>query len=41
VIFDRAEVRRLLGHLSLFTDPIPGRSARDPPDLWTEAYDFD
>jgi hypothetical protein len=41
VIVDRAEVKRLLEHLSLFTEPIPGRSARDPPDLRTEAYDFD
>ena len=40
VIFDRAEVKRLLGHLRLFTEPIPVQSARDPPDLWTEAYDF-
>jgi hypothetical protein len=41
VIFDGAEVKRLLGHLRLFTEPIPVQSARDPPDLWTEAYDFD
>jgi hypothetical protein len=40
VIVDRAEVKRLLGHLSLFTEPIPVQSATDPPDLWTEAYDF-
>jgi hypothetical protein len=40
VIFDRAEVKRLLEHLRLFTEPIPVQSARDPPDLWTEAYDF-
>jgi hypothetical protein len=36
VIFDHAEVKRLLTHLRLFSDPIPVRRARDPPDLWTE-----
>jgi hypothetical protein len=41
VIFDRDEVKRLLEHLRLFTEPIPMKSARDPPELWTEAYDFD
>jgi hypothetical protein len=41
VIVDRAEVKRLLVYLRLFTEPIPVQSARDPPDLWTEAYDFD
>ena len=41
VIVDRAEVKRLLEHLRLFTEPIPVKSERDPPDLWTEAYDFD
>jgi hypothetical protein len=41
VIFDRAEVKRLHEHLRLFTEPIPVKSARDPPELWTEAYDFD
>jgi hypothetical protein len=40
VVFDRAEVKRFLGHLRLFTEPIPVQSATDPPDLWTEAYDF-
>jgi hypothetical protein len=40
VIFDHAEVKRLLQHLCLFSDPIPVRSARDPLELWTEAYDF-
>jgi len=40
VIFDHAEVKRLLQHLRLFSAPIPVRPARDPPELWTEAYDF-
>jgi hypothetical protein len=40
VIVDHAEVKRLLEHLRLFTEPIPVQSARDPPDLWTEAYDL-
>ena len=40
VLFDRAEVKRLLQCLRIFSDPIPVRTARDPPDLWTEAYDF-
>jgi hypothetical protein len=30
VIFDHAEVKRLLTHLRLFSDPIPVRRARDP-----------
>jgi hypothetical protein len=38
---DEARVKRLLEHLRLFTEPIPVHSARDPPELWTEAYDFD
>lgn len=41
VILDRDEVKRLLEHLRLFTEPIPLQSARDPPELWTEAYDFE
>ena len=41
VIFDRDEVKRLVAHLRLFTEPIPLQSAREPPELWTEAYDFD
>ena len=41
VIFDRDEVKRLLGHLRLVTEPVPMKSARDPPELWPEAYDFD
>lgn len=40
VIVDHAEVKRLLQHLHLFSDPIPVRRARDPPELWTESYDF-
>jgi hypothetical protein len=40
VIFDDAEVKRLLQHLRRFSAPIPVRAARDPPELWTEAYDF-
>jgi hypothetical protein len=40
LIFDHAEVKRLLTHLRLFSDPIPVRRARDPPELWTETYDF-
>jgi hypothetical protein len=40
VILDRDEVKRLLEHLRLFTEPIPMKSARDPPELWTKAYDF-
>ena len=40
VVFDHAEVKRLLQHLRLFSEPIPVRRARDPPELWTEAYDF-
>jgi len=35
------EVQRLLEHLCLFTEPIPVKNARDPPELWTEAFDFD
>ncbi len=40
VIFDHAEVKRLFAHLRLFSDPIPVRRARDPPELWAETYDF-
>ena len=40
VIFDHAEVKRLLQCLRMFSEPIPVRRARDPPELWTEAYDF-
>ena len=25
----------------MFSEPIPVDRARDPPELWTEAYDFD
>jgi hypothetical protein len=41
VLFDRDEVERLLEHLRFFTDPIPVQKDRGPPELWTEAYDFD
>jgi hypothetical protein len=41
MIVDRDEVKRLLEHLRLFTEPILVKSARDPVDLRTEAYDFD
>lgn len=40
VIFDHAEVKGLLQHLWMFEGPIPVHRARDPPELWTEAYDF-
>jgi hypothetical protein len=41
VLFDTAEVKRRLQHLRLFRDAVPIRAARDPPDLWTETFDFD
>ena len=40
VIHDRAEVRRLLQHLRIFSERIPIRPARGPPDDFLEAYDF-
>lgn len=41
VILARSEVKRLLQHLNIWSDPIPVRRARDPPELFAEAYDFD
>ena len=40
VIHDRKEIRRLLEHLRIFSEPIPIRPARPPPDDFVESYDF-
>ena len=39
VLLDRKEVRRLLEHLELWSDPLPARPARGPPDDG-ESQDF-
>jgi hypothetical protein len=41
LVFERHEVKRLLERLRRFTEPSPGKNARDPPELWTEAFGFD
>lgn len=40
ILHDRAEVRRLLQSLSLWSDPIPIRPARAPPDELPDGFDF-
>jgi hypothetical protein len=39
VLFDPAEVKRLLAHLRCFSDPLPIQSARGPPEH-EETFDF-
>jgi hypothetical protein len=39
VLFDPAEVRRLLAHLHCFSDPLPVSPSRGPPD-WPDTLDF-
>ena len=39
VILDRKEVRRLLTHLRIWSDPLPVHPARGPPDE-PETFDF-
>ena len=41
VLFDTAELKRRFQHLRRFSDPVPVRAARDPPDRWTKTFDFD
>lgn len=40
VVSDDAEVKRLLQHPRIFSDPIPARCAGDPPDRCIETSDF-
>ncbi len=40
VIHDRAEVKRLLENLRIWSDPIPIRPARAPPDELPDGFDF-
>ena len=39
VLLDRKEVRRLLEHFELWSDPLPAHPARGPPDDG-ESQDF-
>jgi len=39
VIHDRKEVRRLLQHLRVWSDPLPVHPARGPPDE-PDSFDF-
>ena len=39
VILDRKEVRRLLQHLRIWSDPLPVHPARGPPDE-PESFEF-